>query len=104
MVARPRTIVLGAMERPVNRHPLAIRVAVPRLVQSPPLAFCSKKTFATSGLAPPRSQVIVEEFHVRLWVALVVLFSRPKREREEPPKLLKAPPTRTLPSPCCARE
>ncbi len=62
----------------VNCQPPAMRAPAPRLAHSVPLVEKSKVVPQTSGLAPPRSQVMVEPSKLRLWVAGSVLFSRPR--------------------------
>ena len=61
------------------------REPVPKLVQLLALVEDSKVARQISGLAPPRSQVIVEPSQLRLWLAGLVLLSRPMLFRAWPP-------------------
>ena len=76
-----------------------MRDPAPRLTQSTPLVEASKVVRQTSGLAPPRSQVMLEPSEVRLCVAGSVLISRPMFVRATPPSIAKLPPARIAPSP-----
>jgi hypothetical protein len=54
-----------------------MRAPAPKFVQVRPSVERSNVVRQTSGLVPPRSQVMVEPSKLRLWVAGSVLFKRP---------------------------
>src|SRR5437763_1499421 len=74
---RARTVALVARASPITCQPPGMRVPEPALVQVRPSVEISKVVRQTSGLVPPRSQVIAAPSKVRLWVAAEVLSKRP---------------------------
>jgi hypothetical protein len=81
-----------------------MRLPAPSLNQSVPLLVeASKLVRQTSGLAPSRSQVMVEPSHEKVSVAGSVLLRRPMPLRVWPPSVVKEPPTTIFPSACTAR-
>src|SRR5271157_3733558 len=96
-------IALVGTLAPVSCHPPAVRVPLPREVQLAPSVETSKVVRQTSGLAPPRSQVIVEPKTLRLLVTGSVLLRRPRLPQGWPQRLAKWPPTRIFPSDWIAR-
>src|SRR5260221_1378869 len=101
---RARMMALAGIANPANCQPPGARSPAPRAVQSFPLVEASKVARQTSGVAPPRSQVMVEPSEARLCVAASVLLSRPIMFRVCPARFVKVPPTKIFPSACNARE
>src|ERR1035437_3845994 len=81
-IPRARIFTFAAKESPPSCHPPVIRVPAPTPNQLVPSVEISKLVRDSSGLAPPRSHVIVEQSKLRDWVAASVLLSRPMRSEE----------------------
>src|SRR4051812_9480320 len=78
---RARIVVLVGRESPASCQPPGMRSPAPRLNQAP-LVAASKVVRQTSGLAPPRSQVILVPSKTRLAFAGIELFNRPMFVRD----------------------
>src|SRR5437588_8502408 len=89
---RARTLAATGMLKPLTSQPPEMCEPAPALIQSSPSAEKSSVVRATSGLVPPRNQVIVEPSWARLSVGAPVLFSRPITVRRCPPRVPKCPP------------